>query len=365
MARFCYNAFMAPTFVRPTVRAMSGYTPGEQPRPGERIVKLNTNENPFPPSEKVMAAIRNIEPEMLRRYPNPTAEPFRRAAAKLWGLSPEMILAGNGSDDILTIATRTFIPAGGTLACPEPTYSLYPVLAKLQDAQIKSVWWPADYTLPIDALLATKANAIYLANPNAPTGTFVPPAAVAELAGRFDGALLIDEAYADFAADNCVALVERHANIIISRTLSKAYSLAGLRVGYAIAQPRVIEEMMKVKDSYNCDAVSIAAATAAIEDQDYAVSRWADVRNERQRVAAALEAMGWSVLPSSANFLLATPPHGRGREVYLGLKNQGILVRHFDQPGLSDKIRITIGASQENNALLAGVKALTATSEAA
>jgi histidinol-phosphate aminotransferase len=127
----------------------------------------------------------------------------------------------------------------------------------------------------------------------------------------------------------------------------------------------VIEEMMKVKDSYNCDAVSIAAATAAIEDQDYAVSRWADVRNERQRVAAALEAMGWSVLPSSANFILATPPHGRGREVYLGLKNQGILVRHFDQPGLSDKIRITIGASQENNALLAGVKALTATSEAA
>ncbi len=356
---------MAPTFVRSTVREMSGYTPGEQPRPGERIVKLNTNENPFPPSEKVMAAIRNIEPEMLRRYPSPTAESFRRAAAKLWGLSPEMILAGNGSDDILTIATRTFIPAGGTLACTEPTYSLYPVLAKLQDARLKSVWWPADYSLPIDALLETKADAIYLANPNAPTGTFVPPATVAELAGQFTGAVLIDEAYADFAPGHCVRLVEKHANIIISRTLSKAYSLAGLRFGYAIAQSQVIEEMMKVKDSYNCDAVSIVAATAAIEDQEYAVSRWADVRNERARVTAALEEMGWSVLPSSANFVLATPPGGRGREVYQGLKHQGILVRHFEAPGLSDKVRITIGASQENNALLAGIKTLTATEKAA
>jgi histidinol-phosphate aminotransferase len=356
---------MAPTFVRPIVRAMSGYTPGEQPRPGERIVKLNTNENPFPPSEKVMAAIRNIEPEMLRRYPNPTADSFCRAAAKLWGLSPEMILAGNGSDDILTIATRTFIPPGGVLTCPEPTYSLYPVLAKLQEAQIKSVWWPADYALPIDALVATKADAIYLANPNAPTGTFVLPPAVSELARQFPGALLIDEAYADFAPENCIALVEKHANIIISRTLSKAYSLAGLRFGYAIAQPQVIQEMMKVKDSYNCDAISIAAATAAIEDQEYPAARWTDVRNERQRVSEALVSMGWSVLPSCANFILATPPGGRGRELYLGLKSLGILVRYFDQPGLSDKVRITIGASQENNALLAGVKGLTATEKAA
>lgn len=358
-------AGMAPDFVRSTVRQMSGYTPGEQPRPGQRIVKLNTNENPFPPSDKVMAAIRNIEPETLRRYPNPTAEPFRRAAARLWEVSPDMILAGNGSDDILTIATRTFIDAGGALACVEPTYSLYPVLAKLQDAVLKPVNWPADYSLPIDALLKVKADAIYLANPNAPTGTRVPPAAVADLARQFDGLLLVDEAYADFADEHCVELVRDHANLVISRTLSKAYSLAGLRFGYAIAQAPVIEQMMKVKDSYNCDAISIAAATAAIEDQAYAQARWADVRNERRRVTNVLTELGWEVLPSHANFVLATPPEGRGREMYLGLKEHGILVRYFDLPGLNDKVRITIGSSQENNALLAGVKALSVATEAA
>src|SRR3954471_5223437 len=156
---------MAPPFVRPTVRGMDGYTPGEQPGAGARVVKLNTNENPFPPSPKVMQAIREIEAENLRRYPNPTADVFRAAAAALHGVTPDMIIAGNGSDDILTIATRTFIPPGGTLAFPEPTYSLYPVLARLQDAKVATVPWGPDWSLPTDALLATRADAIYLANP--------------------------------------------------------------------------------------------------------------------------------------------------------------------------------------------------------
>lgn len=357
---------MAPKFVRSNVRAMAGYTPGEQPAPGERVVKLNTNENPYPPSPKVMAAIRELEAEMLRRYPNPTADAFRDAAARLWGLpTREMILAGNGSDDILTIATRTFVPPGGTLAYPDPTYSLYPVLAAIETARTVAVPWAKDYQLPIDELIATRADAIYLANPNAPTGTFVSPMKVAELAKAFDGLVLVDEAYADFADDNCVALVKAHENVVISRTLSKAYSLAGLRFGYAIAQQHVIAEMMKVKDSYNTDAISIVAATAAIEDQEYARRTWDNVRSERHRVTAELRELGWDVLPSEANFVLAAPPDGRGKEAYLGLKRQGILVRWFDKPGLSDKIRITIGTSQENNALLGGIKALTAAEKAA
>jgi histidinol-phosphate aminotransferase len=351
---------MAPKFVRANVREMDGYTPGEQPGPGERIVKLNTNENPFPPSPKVMQAIRDLEAENLRRYPNPRADLFRNAAAKLLGVTPDMILAGNGSDDILTIATRTFIAPGGTLAYPEPTYSLYCVLAGLEQAKIASVKWEKDYALPIDALLATKADAIYIANPNAPTGTFVPPLKLAELAKNFPGLLLIDEAYVDFADDDCVALVKGMDNVVISRTLSKAYSLAGLRFGYAIAQPQVITEMMKVKDSYNCDALSICAATAAIEDQEYARRSWEHVRGERQRLSSELSQMGWNVLPSQANFILAGAPDGRGEQAYLGLKEQGIVVRYFDKPGLSDKIRITVGTSQENNALLGGIKALTA-----
>jgi histidinol-phosphate aminotransferase len=356
---------MAPSFVRPAVRQIEGYTPGEQPALGERVVKLNTNENPFKPSDKVLQAIREVEAEMLRRYPNPNADGFRCAAARVLGITPNMIIAGNGSDDILTIATRTFLAHGETLAVPDPTYSLYPVLAQLQEAKLVTVPWDKDYGLPTEALLATKAKAIYLANPNAPTGTMVPPLRIAELARAFHGLVLVDEAYVDFADDNCLGLVKDHANLVITRTFSKGYSLAGLRFGFGIAQPQVIAEMMKVKDSYNCDALSILAATAAILDQEHARNSWRHVREERNRVTAELIQLGWRVLPSHANFILAISPDGRGRDAYLGLKAQGILVRYFDKPGLTDKIRITIGTSQENNALIGGVKALTAAEKAA
>jgi len=356
---------MAPPFVRQTVREMQGYSPGEQPDAGQRVVKLNTNENPFPPSERVMQALAGISSETLRRYPNPTADAFREAAAKLHNLSPQHILAGNGSDDILTIATRCFVPPGGILAYPDPTYSLYGVLARLQEAKAMAIGWERDWSLPIDALAGSGASAIYLANPNAPSATFVSPLKVAELAKSFSGLILVDEAYVDFADDNCVALVEQFPNVVISRTMSKAYSLAGLRFGYAIGRPNVIAEMMKVKDSYNCDAVSILAATAALQDQAYARWTWENIKSERARVSSELTQLGWTVLPSQANFILAAVPTGRGKEMYLGLKEKGILVRYFDLPGLQDKVRITIGQSHENNALLAGIKMLTAAGKAA
>ena len=339
---------------------MHGYAPGEQPAVGERVVKLNTNENPFPPSPRVMAAIRGIEPELLRRYPDPTADGFRRACARVLGVSIDEILAGNGSDDILTIVTRTFIPPGGRLAVPHPTYSLYPILAALEDATCLPIPWEKNWSLPTAGLLGAHADAIYIANPNAPSGTFVSPAELGKLAGQFAGVVLIDEAYVDFANDNCLGLLKEHANIVISRTLSKAYSLAGLRFGYAVARAQLIEQMMKVKDSYNCDAISVLAATAAIQDQEHARQTWANVRQERQRVAHKLTQMGFDVLPSQANFLLAGAPDGDGRSLFRRLKGMGILVRHFDQPGLSDKIRVTIGSMQENNALLGGIQTLLA-----
>ena len=351
--------------VRDNVRTMHGYTPGEQPGLGERVVKLNTNENPFPPSPKVMQALREVEAEHLRKYPNPVGQPFRVAAAKLWNLSPENFITGNGSDDILTIATRTFVPPGGTLAFPSPTYSLYNVLAALEQAVVAAVPWDSGYSLPIEALIKTNARAIYLANPNAPTGTFVAPAEIARLAAAFPGLVLIDEAYADFADGNCVSLVSKFENVVVSRTLSKAYSLAGLRFGYAIAQPHIIEEMMKVKDSYNCDVLSIVAATAAIEDQEYARSCWDMVKAERDRVTNELEAIGCHVVPSHGNFVLAGIPGGNGKAAYQGLKAKGILVRYFDSPGLTDKIRITIGTANENNALIAGLASLVSNQKAA
>jgi histidinol-phosphate aminotransferase len=356
---------MAPKFVRPTVRQMAGYTPGEQPAPGERVVKLNTNENPFPPSPKVMQAIREIEPEMLRRYPNPTADAFRDVAAKMLNVTPDMIIAGNGSDDILAIALMTFLSPGDTLAYPDPTYSLYPVLAELDEVKIAPVPWEKNWSLPVEPLLSTKARAIFLANPNAPSGTFVPATGIGELVKKFSGLVLVDEAYVDFADGNCLSLLNDHENIVITRTLSKAYSLAGLRFGYGVAHVDVIKEMNKARDSYPCDAISVAAATAALQDHEYAAMTWGHIRAERQRLSEELHSLGWHVLPSQANFIFATVPGGRGREAYLGLKQQGILVRFFDKPGLNDKLRITIGTSQENNALLGGIKALSLAEKAA
>ena len=351
-----YNLAMVPAFVRKNVREMAGYTPGEQPAIGQKVIKLNTNENPFPPSPKVMAAVHQIDPEALRRYPNPKADAFRAAAAKVNGLSIDMIIAGNGSDDILSIAMRTFLAPGDLLVFPDPTYSLYPVLADLGEVRWQTVQWTENWSLPIEALLAAKPNAIFLANPNAPTGTFVPPGQIEELLREFKGLLLIDEAYVDFAEENCVPLLRRYENLVISRTLSKAYCLAGVRFGYGMAHASVIEEMMKVKDSYNCDAIAVCAATAALLDQDYARKTWEHIRAERQRVTSELSALGWTVLPSQANFILASVPDGNGRQMYLGLKAKGILVRYFDKPGLQDKVRITIGARHENDALLSAVR---------
>lgn len=342
---------------RPNVEHMSGYTPGEQPAPGERVIKLNTNENPFPPSPRVMEAIRGLDPERLRRYPNPTADDFRQTAARVLGVPTDMILAGNGSDEILAIVLRTYLGPGDVLAYPDPTYSLYPVLAQASEVKVVTVPWAQDWTLPIDALLATGARAIFFANPNAPTGTLVPADRVRELAQRFTGVVLVDEAYVDFAEQSCLNLVHELPNVMVCRTLSKGYGLAGLRFGYAVASAQMVAEMMKVKDSYNCDALAITAATAAVDDQSYARHTWEYVRRERQRLTQELTRRGWSVIPSHANFVLATCPSGDAGALYRALKAKGILVRFFDKPGLSDKLRITIGTAEQNDELLAALPA--------
>lgn len=343
---------MSLKFVRQTVRDMAGYAPGEQPHPGERIIKLNTNENPFPPSPKVMQAIRDVQDESLRKYPDPNSRSFCDAAAGVYGISPDMVITGNGSDDVLAFALMTFAAPGDLLAYPDPTYSLYPVLAELDEVKVAPVPWETNWRLPIEGLLATKAKAIFLANPNAPSGTFVPPQDIENLAKRFAGLVLVDEAYADFAEANCIDLVRRHENVVVSRTLSKAYSLAGLRFGFAIAQPQVIRELAKAKDSYPCDAISIAAATAAMLDQDYARKTWEHVKLERARLSTELTKMGWSVIPSQTNFLFANVPGGNGKACYEYLKNRGILVRYFDKPGQRDKVRISIGTVEQDDDVL-------------
>jgi histidinol-phosphate aminotransferase len=343
---------------RNVVELMSGYTPGEQPRPGDRVIKLNTNENPYPPSPRVIDAIRGISPDALRRYPSPMADDFRAVAARLHGVSPACILAGNGSDDILQIALRSYCGPGDVLACPDPTYSLYPVLAQLADVRLVQVPWETGWQLPIDALAAAQPRAIFFANPNSPSGTTVPLADVEALAIYSEALVLVDEAYVDFADSNCLSLLEQRPNVLITRTLSKGYGLAGLRFGYAIGNADVIAQMSKVKDSYNCDAIAIVAACAAMTDQDYARTQWRAIRAERARVCLQLTQRGFIVLPSQGNFLLATTPGAaHAGWLYAALKSRGVLVRFFDKPGLDDKLRISIGTPDENDALLAALDA--------
>jgi histidinol-phosphate aminotransferase len=229
------------------------------------------------------------------------------------------------------------------------------VLAEIHGVQVAPIAWDDHWSLPADGLRATGARVVFVTNPNAPSGTLVPTEALRQFAHNFSGLVLIDEAYVEFAEESGLALLGDCPNVVLSRTLSKSYSLAGLRFGYVLGAAEVIEELAKVKDSYNCDALSIAAATAALNDQEYARSTWAKVKHERARMVVELTARGWDVIPSQTNFLFARPPGGDGGSLYTHLKQKGILVRHFRKPGLADRIRLSIGTHEENTELLAAL----------
>lgn len=341
------------------IEAMEGYTPGEQPTEPD-VVKLNTNENPYPPSPRVLQAIAAVTPEQLRRYPDPLGNAFRDMAAKVFGVTREMVICGNGMDDILNITVRAFSGPDAALVYPTPTYTLYAVLANIQASMVREVPFGPNYELPADAIVAARGRVTYLANPNAPSGTFVPVDAVAALARRLQGVLCVDEAYVDFAETNCMELAKQFENVLVMRTLSKGYSLAGLRFGFAVGNPHLIAGLRKLKDSYNVDAISIAAATAALADQDYARESWRKVRDERTRLAAALAELDMPAFPSQSNFLLARPGWSSAKAIYESLKDRKILVRYFNYPRVSDRLRITVGTPEQNDKLLAALRELRA-----
>jgi len=351
------------TFERPNIAAMTGYVSGEQPTRTD-VVKLNTNENPYPPCEPVIDALRNVTPEQLRRYPNPTARAFREAAAKVHGVSPDHIIATNGGDELLRLVITTFVEPKGVIGYAEPSYSLYPVLAAVQDAKVYRVPLDERWRPPADfarQLRQVDAQLTFIVNPHAPSGRLLPVDNLRELAEHLPGVLVIDEAYVDFVdpalEHDAVALVRDGLdNVILLRSLSKGYSLAGLRFGYGIGSPALIEPMRtKTKDSYNTDAVSQSLATAAITQRDLAGQSWANVRAERVRVTAALRELAMNVEASQSNFVLAAPA-GDARSIYQMLKDRDIFVRYFDQPRLNDKLRITIGTPAQNDALLAALR---------
>ncbi|MEQ8485981.1 MAG: histidinol-phosphate transaminase [Pseudomonadales bacterium] len=350
------------SYERDNIRRMAGYRWGEQPDDAD-TVKLNTNENPYPPSPRVQEALAGLSASLLRVYPRPTADPLRDRLAALHGVARDNILVTHGGDEALRLAMTTFVDPGATFAMAEPSYSLYPVLAAVQDAQMLRIDLDDDWSLPADAagrLAAADARLTCMVNPHAPTGRLTPAAEVEALARALPGVLLVDEAYVDFVDPelgyDLTPLVRTLPNLLLLRTFSKGYSLAGLRLGYLIGHAGLIEPMLtKTRDSYNVDAISQALGEAAVSDQAYAASTWARVRADRERLRAGLAQLGLEAPPSQTNFLLVrVPPEARlgAQALYERLKSRGILVRYFAVPRLDDRLRITVGDDAQNRRLI-------------
>jgi histidinol-phosphate aminotransferase len=338
---------------RPALGKMLPYTPGEQPPPGKTI-KLNTNENPYPPPSAVVEAIRSAATGPLNRYPDPMATAFRRAAANALDLpGPEWILAGNGSDEILTILVRGFVGEGQRLRLPYPSYILYRTLADIQGAGWEQVTFEPGWRLPeAFGAAAPDLRLVLLPNPNSPSGTVVPPEQVSRIVESLDCPLVVDEAYADFAEQNCIDLVKQNERLLVTRTLSKSYGLAGLRFGFLVAQPQIISELAKIKDSYNCDAISIAAATAAMGCREWLRETCQKMNVTRQRLTERLIELGFQATPSQANFVWCTHPSGQHQAMYEFLKTNQILIRYMQFPSWGDGLRISVGTDEQIDACL-------------
>ena len=324
------------------VRKLEEYVPGEQPR-AKSVVKLNTNENPYPPSPKCRAALRAFDYARLRRYPDPNCSELCAEIARLNGTTPERVFIGNGSDEILALAAKCFVEDDESIGSLDPSYSLYKTLAAIRNVK----WTGLDVT--------TSTSLFLLTNPNAPTGEFREPSEIAAFAKKFRGVVIVDEAYGDFARANCMSLAtaEANRNLIAMRTFSKSYSLAGLRVGYCVGPRDLIRAMYKVKDSYNVDALAQTVALAAIRDQDWMRKNAAKVIRSRTRLSAALEKRGWDVLPSEANFVFARPPApAKAADIFARLRERNIFVRYFPGPKTGDRLRVTVGTEPEMKTLL-------------
>ncbi len=352
------------SYERDNIAKLQAYVPGEQPQTGT-VIKLNTNEHPDLPHQAVIDTLRTFDPELLRRYPSPTARPFRELAAKVHGVTPEQVLATNGGDELLRLLLTVFATPGGKgIGVSDPTYSLYEVLAGIQDVPVTRVPRLDDWSIPGDfakQLNDAGVNLAFIVNPHAPTGRLESVDTIRKIATEFNGVLVIDEAYTNFAEHDCLELVREGSgldNLILLRTLSKGYSLAGLRFGYGIASnPELIAAMDKARDSYNTDALAQALACAAIGAHEEVSASWQKIKAERQRLTDSLIKRGWAVLPSQTNFILATAPAGidHAVRIYQTLKENGIFVRYFNHPRLLDKLRITIGSPQQNDALIAAL----------
>ncbi len=336
------------------VQALEAYTPGEQPK-DPAIVKLNTNENPYPPSPKVAETLKTFDYARLRLYPDPLFMALRTRLAEIHACGVNQIFIGNGSDEILALCTRAFVENNGSIGYFDPSYSLYPVLADIRGVERRPVKLTADFYWQMPE--GYTASLFYITNPNAPTSMMHDKATVAAFCKNFVGTVLIDEAYGDFADMHCMdlALAKDNQNTLVMRTFSKSFSLAGLRFGYVVGPEPMIHALYKIKDSYNMDMLAQAVALAALSDLEYMRANVQKIRTTRARLTQELTRRGWTVCPSQTNFLFARPPKRNTQEIFDALKSAKIYVRYFPGPATGDYLRITIGTEEQTDKLLAAL----------
>jgi histidinol-phosphate aminotransferase len=351
-------AGLATRHLRRDIVEMAGYTPGEQVRD---CIKLNTNESAWGPTPRLREILRQVADDQLRLYPDPVFKQLRMTAASRYGVTPDMVMAGNGSDDCLTVIYRAFLKPGDLVAAPWPTYGLYDTLATLQGVEMAHVDYRIDaqqWHLPRH-LGKQGAKVVLVANPNNPSATLTPLDQLRQLAYEIDGILVVDEAYIDFAPDGSSMLphLASHPNVIVLRTFSKSYSLAGARLGLLFAHPEMVSHLMKVKDSYNVNVLTQALGVAALEDRDHHRALVNDTIQERTRLERELAQFGWTWPLSAGNFILCEVG-AKAPAIYQALKHRGILVRYWDRPILSSKLRITVGRPEQTDLLLKHLKEL-------
>ena len=350
--------------IRKHVERLHPYVPGEQPKV-RGLIKLNTNENPYPPSPKVLAATQAAVDDRLRLYPNPTAQGLRVRLAKLHGVKPENVVVGNGSDELLALATRAFVePGRDCVQYFTPSYSLYPVLTDIHNARRHGVPLPADFSLPTvqelrrDKRWDFKAALTFVTSPNAPSGCGYSTADLDALSRAQEGVVILDEAYVDFAEENAMALATKYDHVLVSRTFSKAYSLCFQRIGYFVGPAKLIEALDKIRDSYNVNGLGQVAAEATLKQMPYYRANFRKIIELRERTTEQLAALGFQTLPSATNFILTKPPRFAARTWLKRLRERKILVRWLTDARVKDFLRITIGGEREMATLLRAVKAI-------
>ena len=340
--------------VRKALEGFQPYVPGEQPPDGEGWIKLNTNESPLPPSPKVIAAIKEAATDALRLYPSPTAAPAREAIARKFQLDPTRVTVGNGGDELIELCFRAFAGAGDTVAFPTPTYPLFEPLCWLHEAAPSRHPTEAFAELP-PSLGPDPSPLKFIVNPNSPTGALFEARDVEAAVAASSGVVAIDEAYVDFAPRSAVDLLNTHDNVLLLRTFSKSYGLAGMRIGFALGSPDLIEALDAVKDSYNVDRLAIVAAAVAIGDDQHHRKVVDEVVKNRTELADALERSGFEVVPSAANFVFVRPPKPAA-EVVAALRERKVLVRHYDREPIAGWIRVTVGTREQHEKLLGALK---------